>query len=71
MFLLASCDSAVVEQLTNDPKFEGLNPVATDIGRKKKKNLMFLFASGGSAVVEQLSNNPMFEASYPAITDIG
>ncbi len=34
MFLLASCSRAVVEQLPIDPKFEGLNPAATDIGRK-------------------------------------
>jgi hypothetical protein len=34
MFLLASSSSTVVEQLTNNPKFEGSYEAITDIGRK-------------------------------------
>ncbi len=36
MLLLANCGNAVVEQLTNDPKFEGFNPTIAEIGRNLK-----------------------------------
>ncbi len=61
MFLVASCGSAMVEQLTYDPKVEGFNPTITDIGRKYKRSLMFLLASCGSAMVEHLTHDPKFE----------
>jgi hypothetical protein len=57
--------------MTNDPKFEDLNPAITNIGRKYKRSLMFLLASCDNSVVDQLNKDPKFEGLNLAIADIG
>jgi hypothetical protein len=60
-FTLASSGITVVEQLSRNTNFKGLNRVATRTGGRKREIFYFVLASSGSTVVELLTHDPKFK----------
>ncbi len=63
---LASLNGTVVEHLTNDSKFKGLNPATFDTGRKLRKNNQ-LMSKGNYTMAEQMVSNHKLKGSNPSI----